>query len=528
MNTMILLVIILIIILIMLAVNYYLTLPSIPAETCTNEVISTYLEQTPNNCEEINNYINMEVSNNEITTPEIYTPSPEITPQKCNCPVCTNTLSQTILANQNLISNSSSNQTVTTDPRLESFSMDDFVKERFTGFNNTKISNIPSEVSFKKIIPNYLYYGLPCNYIKNDTFYDTLKELNFKITNDITQASLIVPCTYENTENEIMDLEKSGIKKSIYGDGVRIFMLNNTDFMVSKLALWKFLKQRYGDAFASTMIPYTWDLTDDNEVDIFKKKYDKNKIYLTKNNKQRQEGIQIHSSLQSILDSRNEYILVQELLQDPYLINVRKINLRVYVLVIRDNYGNIKLQIYKDGFMYYTPDLFQTNQTTFGHNITTGYVDRKIYEENPLTHFDFRSFLDDPKRSLTHIEEYYRKAYPDKKLSDYIFSQIYQLIAFIFQIYEDIIGVITYGVSFQMYGVDIAINDKLKPMIMEINKGPDITAKDTRDRELKMNLSKDILKSVEIIPNVNNNFFTVLELVNINGKLLPINNFIEY
>ena len=65
---------------------------------------------------------------------------------------------------------------------------------------------------------------------------------------------------------------------------------------------------------------------------------------------------------------------------------------------------------------------------------------------------------------------------------------------------------------------------------MEINKGPDLSAKDGRDRELKMNLATDILKSVGLVSNnlSSNNFITVLETVNINGNIIPLQNLIEY
>ena len=127
---------------------------------------------------------------------------------------------------------------------------------------------VSSETSFKKINPNYLYYGLPCNYIKDDCFYEALHKNGYSLTNDIKKASLIVPCSYETTEKEIYDLYNGGITQNQYGDGVRIFMLNNTDHMVSKLALWQYLKRKYGSDIASTMLPYTWDLTNNDEVEL--------------------------------------------------------------------------------------------------------------------------------------------------------------------------------------------------------------------------------------------------------------------
>jgi tubulin polyglutamylase TTLL9 len=251
-----------------------------------------------------------------------------------------------------------------------------------------------------------------------------------------------------------------------------------------------------------------------------------NEIYILKKNVQRKEGLKLTQNFFEIIDaSKENYKVVQKYITDLYLVNGRKINLRIYVLVIKDTYGNIKLLVYQDGFMYYTPELFEKNDTSFERNITTGYVDRQIYIDNPLTHNDFRNFLDDPNRKKTIIEEYYNYAYKNK-LSNYIFSQIYQLIGTIFKTYENIIGTNLYGVGFQLYGVDIAINEKLQPMIMEINKGPDLKAKDDRDRELKTKLCTDILKSIGLLNPIDNseenNFVLVLELINIDDKLIPI------
>jgi hypothetical protein len=87
---------------------------------------------------------------------------------------------------------------------------------------------------------NNKYYGLPCIYLRDDTFYTVIKELGFVQTSNILEAGLIVPCTYEATEKEIIDLQNKNITNNKIGDNVRVFMLNNTDFMVSKWHLWEF------------------------------------------------------------------------------------------------------------------------------------------------------------------------------------------------------------------------------------------------------------------------------------------------
>ena len=358
-------------------------------------------------------------------------------------------------------------------------------------------------LSFKK-----LYYDIDCSYIKKGCFYEALVKNNFKKTDKLVEASLIMPCTYETTDKEIEEIKRNNISRNIYGENVRIFMLKNTDYLVSKIVLWIVIKNYYGATEAAKIMPYTWNLNSKEDINDFKQNFVKDKLYIVKNNTQRQEGLLILDNLENIINSNNKYLLVQELLQDPYLINGRKINLRVYCLFIRNCKGSIKICIYKDGFMYYTPDLFQKNTKEFSKNITTGYVDRKVYQENPLTHDDFRTYLDS-NRNLSQIEN--NIINKNIKLSEYIFTQIYDLLKSVFYIYTNLLSIEDLGIGFQLYGADIAINDNLNPSLMEINKGPDLTAKDGRDKELKLKLSEDILKSVGLLPNINNNFTTVID-----------------
>ena len=91
--------------------------------------------------------------------------------------------------------------------------------------------------------------------------------------------------------------------------------------------------------------------------------------------------------------------------------------------------------------MYYTPELFEKGNPSFKKNITTGYIDRKVYDENPLTHEDFKKYLDDSSRKLTQVEEYYVKTRPNMKLSTYIFTQINHLLKFILETYINTIDI---------------------------------------------------------------------------------------
>lgn len=356
---------------------------------------------------------------------------------------------------------------------------------------------------------NNKFYGAPCIYIKDDTFYKVINELGFVPTTNILEAGLIVPCTYEATEQEVINLQNNNIKKNKFGDNLRVFMLNNTDFMVSKWHLWEFLNNKYGEEFAGTLVPKSWNLTVDALYNNFVKSYDKNKLYITKNNHQRQEGLEIIDDINKI--DRKKYVLIQELLQNPYLINGRKINLRVYCVVVRTK-NNVKCYSYNDGFMYYTPELFIKGSNEFKRNITTGYIDRKIYEENPLTHKDFKIYLDS-NRPLSVAEQHVVTSGNggNNKLSTYIFNKINELLRNVLDVFADKLGNVNLGTSFQLYGIDVAIDENLNAMMMEINKGPDISIKDERDGTVKKQLVRDMLKITGLIAydNANTPDFTL-------------------
>ena len=64
-------------------------------------------------------------------------------------------------------------------------------------------------------------------------------------------------------------------------------------------------------------------------------------------------------------------------------------------------------------------------------------------------------------------------------------------------------------VSFELFGVDIAISDELYPQIIEVNKGPDMGAKDEKDSKVKHTVVDDIFKTVKIFKDENNGFIPI-------------------
>lgn len=340
-----------------------------------------------------------------------------------------------------------------------------------------------------------------CPYIVTENIKNVFEENNVKKNNDNSESNIYLPCTYDNTEKEIqnMDLKKNKINK--------VFIIHNADQIVAKDYLWKNLIAKYGLNECLNLMPNTYILYENNDIKRLKEEYENNKLFILKKNVQRQEGLKICNNLDDIIKNKKDYVLAQELLQDPYLINGRKINLRMYVLVVC-NKNNYDVYVYNDGFMYYTKDLFKPNSKDFGPNITTGYIDRWIYDVNPLTHKDFRHYLDRNNRNLTQVEVNIKNR--GIVLSNYVFNNIYELIEKVFSAFHGKLGngqKLYDHLSFQLFGVDIAIDDNLNAKIMEVNKGPDLGSKDTKDGNIKKGIIKDILKTIDVIENDNNNQF---------------------
>jgi len=245
---------------------------------------------------------------------------------------------------------------------------------------------------------------------------------------------LYLPCIYENILEEYNNFKYN--KNGIY------FLIDNIDIMIGKEFLYENVLKKYGQEKTIKLMPKSW-LPYNNSLDKFTEEFDENKLYILKKNTQRQNGIQISNNINDIKsmiekDKNTDfpYIVIQELLQDPYLINNRKINLRVYVLMIRDG-SNTKLYVYNDGFMYYTAEFFEKGETSIAKNITTGYIDRQVYQENPLTHSDFKKYLDS-NRILSEFEQKIKSN--NEVLSYVVFNNIYNLIKNIFSVYFDKVG----------------------------------------------------------------------------------------
>ena len=296
---------------------------------------------------------------------------------------------------------------------------------------------------------------------------------------------IYLPCGYTSVEFELPKVKISNKEQIVFG-------IKGCDRMVAKNGLWELMQQKYGRDGAKQYVPETFLLDSPKEMELFQSQYNPDDVYIMKKNLQRQEGLKLVKGWDSIMSAAKEgdYRLVQELLKRPFQVNGRKINMRVYLLVIcRPTEGGSKktAYVYKNGFMYYTPKSYIVNSLERDVNITSGYVPRQVYQENPLSHEDFRQWLQ-------------MNGYNSEKL----FSNINRLMARTMDaVHENLCTLpsLAQNTTFQLFGVDVAPDESLDVKLIEINKGPDLGAKDERDGRIKYEVEEDtfaLLNAVKI------------------------------
>jgi hypothetical protein len=261
----------------------------------------------------------------------------------------------------------------------------------------------------------------------------------------------------------------------------------------------------YGRKYASTLMPESYILGDPNEMMLFRKNFNPSgsDIYIMKKNLQRKEGLKLTKDFFEILEGRmDDYRVVQKYVRNLYLINDRKVNLRVYLLiVIKDSM--VYFYLSDIGKCIYTNKKYNDNDFDFESNITSYHLDVSVYKENPRNFDELKKYIDNKNNSNNNRNNNFKN---NSKNGDLLFQNIELLIRDVSKclsnnVYqsENIEG----SVTFQLFGGDIIFDKDLHPFLLEFNKGPDMTPRDNIDEQMKYKVQKDMFNVAGIIPNDN-------------------------
>ena len=281
-----------------------------------------------------------------------------------------------------------------------------------------------------------------------------------------------------------MEKELTEVKPN--SDNQIIFGISGCDLIVSKNSLWKLMKDYYGRKKAKTLMPETWILNDNREMELFLNDYNNTQMYILKKNIQRKEGLKLTKNLKEILNAKKEnYKVVQKYNNNLFLINNRKVNLRIYLLIVCQN-GKVNAYLHQYGKCIYTNKEYNDNVFDFESNITSYHLDMTVYQKNPF--------------SLEELKEYLQK-----KNKDYnkLFQGINNIVNLtMISVKDKLCNLknIYKNKTFQLFGLDFIFDKQMNPYLLEMNKGPDMIPRSITDEKMKFKVEQDIFNILKVAP----------------------------
>jgi len=306
---------------------------------------------------------------------------------------------------------------------------------------------------------------------------------NISNSDDISKWDLYMPCGYNNVEDELKTIKKQS-GNAISLENRKIYAIDGCDFLASKNSLWTIFETAIGRSEASKLMPQSFVIGNPHDIQQFKKSYKPGKLYFLKKNIQRKEGILLTRDYNEILEEATigEYKIIQEAVENLYLINKRKINLRIYFLIICKN-GTITGYLYKEGKCIYNnkdlnEDIKKLTNDREDH-LTSLNLDVSIYKQNPETLKQLNKHLGSYKYNLlwNRIETIFKKLMSSIKQQNLICKQ----------------ADIAEATRFQLFGADVIFDKKFHPYLLELNKGPSMKYTTETDEAMKIQLTDDIM-----------------------------------
>jgi hypothetical protein len=323
--------------------------------------------------------------------------------------------------------------------------------------------------------PRY-YNEMPSMSIQG--YIDTMRSNGYK--RGIKKWNIWIPSGYNNIDEKI---EKIKIKN----DEQIIFAIPGCDNLVSKYNVWKSLVDLYGREEASKIVPESFLLDKKEDVEILKDM--KETKFILKKKKQRKLGLKLTNDIDVDKSIEEEYTIAQRYIT-PFLVNKRKINLRIYLLITLKN-NVLTAYVSHYGTCIYTKQEYDGESNDFEKNITSYNLDLDVYEKNPMTLEQFRTYLFDngfdPEKPFQSIND---------KIKMFLLSLKNQLGNKKFE----------KNLCFQVFGLDFIMSEDLDGYLLEWNKGPEMKPKVTSiddPREITDEIKQEIEKLKESLSEIN-------------------------
>ncbi len=243
---------------------------------------------------------------------------------------------------------------------------------------------------------------------------------------------------------------KDKISKNPKKPKVKYFMaIPYGDNLVSKNNLWNMMRDCKGNKY----LPKTYILENFYDNLKFQKEFNKNKIYILKKNIHRKQGLLIIKGNRDEINRKylDGYKVIQEFINNPFLVEKRIVIFRSFMLAIRDKTHKHYFYIHKYVKCLYTPKKFSLDNLEIDRLITSNKS--IINNKFPKTLNDMKDInLDIIKKPILEVVRCFSKFI--KKLEETSYHDEFTF--------------------YQLFGVDIILDKNKNPFLLEINKNPDM------------------------------------------------------
>lgn len=371
-------------------------------------------------------------------------------------------------------------------------------------------------------LSRYIKYALQtCSINKpNELLTEIFRERNVKIytRDDVRnrkielESSILLPCGYTYLEKEL-----DSLKTTPLSNVALIFGIDGCDTLVSKNLLWQILKENYSEEVVRQWIPKTYLFSKPSDIQELMAIYEypwqhQFPIIIFKKNIQRKEGLLLTKSPEEVLNviKNNQgdptgYVVAQEFIPNSLRVYGHKLNMRIYLLAVRFAHttethfylhSHVKC-IYANIASKGVHDMrLEANITSLNLNKDYIYNKRKF----PIDKNDLAKYLE--KETVYRYEK------------DIWFPLIKAMRQTTLP-FRTLLGKNKHYLKttrFQLFGGDIIFEEEslasrhsnqLKPLLLEFNKGPDMSFSNDQEKGLKKQVLQDTFDIASGIENKN-------------------------
>jgi tubulin polyglutamylase TTLL4 len=362
-------------------------------------------------------------------------------------------------------------------------------------FSSSKLDIIPNLTTANTEQKHIkLYYKMYKN--PSECLTGPLKEANFTKTKSLTKANLIWKL-YEPEEMLKVIIRLNKFQR--YNHFPKTFQLGRKDY------LWKnYCKLRKNFPTDYNYIPQTYILPNEKKefINAYKMYKNINTWIVKPVNSSRGRGVHLLTDLNNFPKDA----IVSKYIQNPHIINNKKYDLRLYVLIT--SFTPLKIYLHPEGLVRFASE-----------NYTKGNKDN-IYVH--LTNYSINKTNKNIKNKIDNIDvnnnnEYNHKWTLEKYKQYFVENNLINEYEMMFEKIKDIIvkSIITISEEtgqlvrlytryrntlFELYGFDILIDEKYNPWLCEINTNPSTNCDSDLDLKVKTNLFVDVFNLIGLAP----------------------------